>query len=210
PKKPPKPLLSTPTPMPPPPSISGTPGDFLHPPNCTELHPELHPQTPSFHHHSITIIHSSSIIIQSPSFIHHPSSFNHHHTLIIIIQSPLHHYPSQSYTKHHHFIHFHGWVLRLVSQVGVSGWCLRLVSQVGVSGWCLRLVSLLGVSVINDGHTQRHTTSLTPKKISHRASTTIVIIDHHTITQRCTLRSTTITGMSKDATLRCTQPHPYI
>ena len=74
PKKPPKPLLSTPTPIPPPPSISGTPGDFLHPPNCTELHPELHPQTPSFHHHSITIIHSSSIIIQSPSYTHHHHS----------------------------------------------------------------------------------------------------------------------------------------
>src|SRR5215211_5814199 len=77
-----------------------------------------------------------------------------------------------------------GWCLRLVSQVGVSGWCLRLVSQVGVSTWCLYLVSLLGVSVINDGHTQRHTTSLTPKKFLTRASTTIVIIDHHTITQR--------------------------
>src|SRR5215213_7341732 len=73
-----------------------------------------------------------------------------------------------------------GWCLRLVSQVGVSGWCLRLVSQVGVSGWCLRLVSQVGVqvgvSVINDGHTQRHTTSLTPKKISH---TSINYDRHH-------------------------------
>jgi hypothetical protein len=150
PKKPPKPLLSTPTPRTPkPPDFRGR-GTSCTCTFCTQSAPQMHPQTPSFHHHSITIIHSSSIIIQSPSYIHHhhsfiiiihsSSSFNHLYITTLVNPTP------NTITSYTSMVGYSGWCLRLVSQVGVSGWCLRLVSQVGVSGWCLRLVSQVGVS----------------------------------------------------------------